>query len=118
MTIYIEDSVVVKQKGFFVGYTPIVWTVISVQAVGGLIVAVVVKYADNVMKVFASAIAIIVSCIVSAFLFHFRPTFQFSFGTFLVMIATILYGRPELKKKRESILPIVRKENRKKSMLI
>jgi Nucleotide-sugar transporter len=33
----------VRTQGFLGGYTPIVWTVIIVQAVGGLIVATVVK---------------------------------------------------------------------------
>lgn len=55
VTVFIEDSRLVFEKGFFVGYSPLVATVITVQAVGGLIVAVVVKYADNVLKVFASS---------------------------------------------------------------
>jgi UDP-sugar transporter A1/2/3 len=68
LTILIQDGDTVAKKGFFVGYSPTVWTVIVVQAVGGLIVAVVVKYADNVLKTFASSFGIVVSCIVSAIL--------------------------------------------------
>lgn len=42
-TVYIQDAAAVKLHGFFGGYNNIVWTVIVVQAVGGLIVATVVK---------------------------------------------------------------------------
>ena len=37
---------------------------------GGLIVAVVVKYADNVMKGFATSLSIIISAIISFVMFH------------------------------------------------
>lgn len=43
ITVYIQDAAAVKLHGFFGGYNNIVWTVIVVQAVGGLIVATVVK---------------------------------------------------------------------------
>lgn len=54
VTIYFKDAAAVSKQGFLGGYTSLVWTVVTVQAVGGLIVAVVVKYADNVLKVFAT----------------------------------------------------------------
>jgi hypothetical protein len=38
---------------------------VALNAVGGLIVAVVVKYADNILKGFACSMAIIITCIVS-----------------------------------------------------
>ncbi len=37
------DREIVSQNGFFFGYTGLVWTVIMLQAIGGLVVAVVVK---------------------------------------------------------------------------
>lgn len=43
ITVYVQDAAAVKIHGFFGGYNSIVWTVIIVQAVGGLIVATVVK---------------------------------------------------------------------------
>ena len=45
-----KDWQSVQEKGFFFGYTFVVWFVIFLQAVGGLVVAVVVKYADNILK--------------------------------------------------------------------
>jgi UDP-sugar transporter A1/2/3 len=74
-----------------------------VQAVGGLIVAVVVKYADNVLKVFASSFSIIFSCLISAVLFDFRPNGLFLVGAALVCLSTALYSKPE--KKKRAVLP-------------
>ena len=59
-----------KQRGFFHGYSVTVATVITFQAAGGLIVAIVVKYADNVMKNFATSFSIILSSLASAYFFH------------------------------------------------
>ena len=105
-TAYLEDSAEITQKGFFVGYSPMVVSVITVQAVGGLIVAVVVKYADNVLKVFASSFSILLSCIISAFAFDFRPNLLFMVGAFLVILSTAMYSKPS--KKQRAPLPIMK----------
>jgi len=99
ITVYIKDAAAVRQQGFFGGYNNIVWTVVSVQAIGGLIVATVVKYADNVLKVFATSFSIVLSCIISAFLFDFHPSWMFLCGASLVVTATVMYSSPEKKGK-------------------
>jgi solute carrier family 35 (UDP-sugar transporter), member A1/2/3 len=105
LTIYAKDSEAVAKYGMLGGYTTIVWTVVTVQAVGGLIVATVVKYADNVLKVFATSFSIIISCIISAVLFDFHPTGTFIVGTGLVVLATVMYSSPDRKVRRKSLLP-------------
>jgi len=105
--IYVNDYAIVKEKGFFVGYSPSVWAVVIIQAVGGLIVALVVKYADNVLKVFATSFSIILSCIISAVFFDFRPSLNFVFGSSLVMISTIMYSKPEKRIRRKLKKPIL-----------
>lgn len=62
------------------------------QAVGGLLVAVVVKYADNILKGFATSFAIILSCVVSLYLFNFVLSIQFIVGASLVMLAIYFYS--------------------------
>lgn len=109
---YFNDGNTIAEKGFFVGYSPLVWTVVVVQAVGGLIVAVVMKYADNVLKTFASSISIVVSCILSAIFFDFHPNIGFVGGSCLVVLSTVLYSKPEKKTGRrrlkKAILPTTR----------
>ena len=39
-----KDSVKIMEDGFFHGYDIFVWSTIAVQACGGLLVAVVIKY--------------------------------------------------------------------------
>lgn len=112
LTVYLKDAQALAEQGFLGGYTNIVWTVVTVQAVGGLIVAVVVRYADNVLKVFATSFSIVVSCIISAFMFDFHPTISFLVGASLVVTATVMYSSPEGVKKRprKPVLPVTNRK--------
>jgi UDP-galactose transporter len=73
-----KDGSAIAQDGFFVGYNWVVWTAITFQAVGGLLVALVVNYADNIAKNFATSISIIISFIASVYLFNFSITVNVS----------------------------------------
>ncbi|XP_057244805.1 UDP-galactose translocator-like, partial [Malurus melanocephalus] len=84
----------VAALGFFYGYNGAVWAVVVNQAAGGLLVAVVVRYADNILKGFATALSILASTAASAHLFGFRPRAPFVAGTAMVLAAVVLYGRP------------------------
>ena len=94
LTILGKDGSTVMEKGFFHGYNSVTFWVIFCQATGGLIVAMVVKYADNVLKGFATSIAIILSSIASLFLFDFQISLPFLMGSAAVMYATFLYDSP------------------------
>ena len=93
-----KDGKRVMELGFFHGYNALVVAAISQQALGGLLVAVVVKYADNILKGFATSLAILVSCIASVYLFDFHVTAVFTFGAAQVMLATYLYSMPGTKR--------------------
>lgn len=88
----IQDGHKVATEGFFAHYNLLTWVVISIQAIGGLIVALVVKYADNILKGFATSISIILSMLVSVWLFNFIISGPFVLGAALVIFATRLYG--------------------------
>jgi UDP-galactose transporter len=106
------DGQNIAKDGFFAGYNWVVWTAIGFQAAGGIIVALVIKYADNIAKNFATSISIIVSALASAYFFDFVITVsvspmallipaltnwwpQYIGGTAVVMAATYLYSLPE-----------------------
>lgn len=93
ITMEIKEGDRLRIQGFFHGYDAMVWLVIILQSLGGLLVAVVVKYADNILKGFAASSAIVVSCIVSVFFFEFKLSFQFVAGASLVMFSVYLYGK-------------------------
>ena len=42
------------------------------QSLGGLLVAAVIKYADNILKGFSTAGSILLSCIASIYIFDFQ----------------------------------------------
>ena len=51
ITSYLKDGAKIADNGFFHGYDNFVWFTVAQNALGGLLVAVVVKYADNILKV-------------------------------------------------------------------
>lgn len=87
-----SDRTAVVEKGFFFGYSWLVVAVILLQAIGGLVVAVVVRYADNILKGFAASFSILTSCLLSFFFFHFEPTWMFALGAILVNYSMYLYS--------------------------
>lgn len=93
ITMEINDGPKVTEKGFFFGYDYVVWTVICLQSFGGLVVAVVVKYADNILKGFATSGAIIISCIAAIYFFDFHLSLQFFVGATLVIISVFMYSK-------------------------
>ncbi|CAG8460869.1 9176_t:CDS:1 [Acaulospora colombiana] len=90
-----HDSQNIREGGFFQGYDSLIYMVIINQALGGLLVAIVVRYADNILKGFATSLSIIVSGIISFYFFDFCPNFQFTIGAVIVMASTYLYGTSE-----------------------
>merc|ERR1719234_3097490 len=82
----------ISAKGFTFGYDQFVWFTVIQNALGGLLVAVVIKYADNILKGFACSLAIIITCVASVFIFDFTLSLQFSAGAFLVIGSIFLYG--------------------------
>lgn len=91
-TTLLKDGSKISEDGFFFGYDSFVWFTVLQNALGGLLVAVVVKYADNILKGFACSLAIIITCVASIFIFDFSLSLQFAAGTALVISSIFLYG--------------------------
>ncbi len=105
-----NDGEHIAKDGFFAGYNWAVWAAILLQATGGILVAFVVKFADNIAKNFASSISILLSFFASVFFFDFEITSfvsygtlprgltanfpQFVIGTAVVLSAAYLYNMP------------------------
>lgn len=89
-----NDGSIVFQKGFFYGFNPFLWFLIMVNSLGGLLVSLVVKYADNIMKGFATSISIIVSTVVSIYCLGVTVPLNFFVGAAVVMYAVFLYFIP------------------------
>ncbi|KAH8581874.1 nucleotide-sugar transporter [Cryptosporidium sp. chipmunk genotype I] len=87
-----KEGLEISQKGFFYGFNTLVWFVIFLQAVGGIIVAAVLKYADNILKCFGNSLSIIMSCTLSWYLGDYSITLNFFIGSVLVIWSIFIYG--------------------------
>ncbi|GFQ77018.1 UDP-N-acetylglucosamine transporter, partial [Trichonephila clavata] len=95
LAIFMQDYKAVSEHGFFQGYYKTTWIVILLQAFGGLVVSTVIKYADNILKGFATSVSIVLSTVCSYYLLgDFEPTDTFFMGATIVIVATMLYGYP------------------------
>ncbi|KNE70130.1 UDP-galactose transporter [Allomyces macrogynus ATCC 38327] len=93
--VLVVDGAHVRTYGFFSGYSNWTWAAILCQALGGLLVSLVVKYADNILKGFATSVSILLSSVASVYLFGVHLAAHFVAGAALVVIATYLYGLPD-----------------------
>ena len=94
MMIY-NDYSVIMEKGFFHGYNWVVWAIINISALGGILVALVVVYTDNIAKGFATSCSIVLSSIISIYFFDFSLTRTFFIGACVVILSVILYTDPD-----------------------
>ncbi|CEP19395.1 hypothetical protein [Parasitella parasitica] len=96
----------IMEGGLLQGYDWLTWVVVANQALGGLLVAIVVKYADNILKGFATSLSIIVSGIISIYLFNFQPSGVFIVGAMIVMSSSYLYSIDFSKRFQNRVKPL------------
>ncbi|KAK7753141.1 UDP-galactose transporter Gms1 [Diatrype stigma] len=95
-----KDGEEIAQHGFFDGYNWVVWTLITLQACGGILASLCINYADNIAKNFATSISIIISFLFSVCFFDVKVTLTFFVGTIFVLLSTFLYSGPDRKRGR------------------
>lgn len=81
-----------KPKEFMQGFTFWVWVLISLQAGGGLLVAAIIKYADNVLKGLATGVAVAFSTFCSMILFGTPLTPQFALGSVVILSSVYVFS--------------------------
>lgn len=96
LVMFIIDREKIMNHGIFYGYEKYVVIATIIDSIGGLIVALVIKYSDNILKGFASSSSVVLSCIVAMIFFNFQLTNLFAIGSSLVVVSIIIYSNPEL----------------------
>lgn len=79
-------------NSFWHGFTGWVWILVALQAGGGLLVAAVIKYADNVLKGLATGVSVVVATVASMLLFGTPLSTQFTTGATLILGAVYLFS--------------------------
>ncbi|KAL0037192.1 hypothetical protein WJX79_005016 [Trebouxia sp. C0005] len=90
---YAKDHANLRRGGIMQGFNYLAWTVVALQVFGGLIVGMVVKYADNILKNFANALSVIFTVIGAMPLFGQYPSIFFLFGVVGVLLSVFMYGK-------------------------
>lgn len=99
------------ENGFFHGYDIMVWSIVGkstahfsssdvesitviagLLSVGGIYISLVIKYLDNLLKSFASAVSISVVALLSAYIFSTSLGLYFVLGSATVCGAILLYS--------------------------
>ena len=88
-----SDHLAIKEHGFFHGYDALVCILPLMSAFGGLVFACVIKYADNILKGFASSAAIILGVFVDVMFFQQPFNVSFYFSVMIVVFSIVLYSR-------------------------
>ncbi|KAB1207640.1 CMP-sialic acid transporter 4 [Morella rubra] len=92
LAILVQDFDAVLNKGFFHGYSLITVLMIVNHALSGIAVSMVMKYADNIVKVYSTSVAMLLTAVVSVFLFGFNLSLAFFLGSTVVSVAVYLHS--------------------------
>ncbi|KAL6211088.1 hypothetical protein ACLB2K_016316 [Fragaria x ananassa] len=113
--IVIQDFDAVVNKGFFHGYSfitvlmilnhalsyvslSLTFSYVSIQVsyicfiYSGIAVSMVMKYADNIVKVYSTSVAMLLTAVVSVFLFGFHLSLAFFLGSTVVSVSVYLHS--------------------------
>jgi UDP-sugar transporter A1/2/3 len=81
-------------KSYLHGFSFWTWILVALQAGGGLLVAAVIKYADNVLKGLATGVSVVLSTALSMVFFGTPLTGQFAVGGAIILAAVYLFSNP------------------------
>ena len=92
----LRDGATMLSNGIFTGYNLAVIMIITLQAVGGLVVAAVMRYASNVLKCFAVSISICICILLTNYVLpgsELGLGHHQAFGILFVVAATFMYTK-------------------------
>ena len=87
-----EDTNLPTVKPFMHGFTVYAYGIVLLQAGGGMLVAAVIKYADNVLKGMATGVSVVTATFFSTFLFGTTLSGQFAFGAGIILVSVYLFS--------------------------
>jgi len=89
-----DGAAAASQQSYLHGFTFWTWVLVALQAGGGLLVAAVIKYADNVLKGLATGVSVVFATVLSVILFGTPLTGQFSIGAVMILSSVYIFSNP------------------------
>lgn len=86
------DSNKIAENGMFQGFDKLVVLIVVMQGMTGFVVSMMFKYADAVLKGFATSIAVVLATVASFFLFDTSLNAMFVLGASMVASAVKIYS--------------------------
>lgn len=88
-----KDLDMITTQGFFHGYSIYTWSCIALNSWGGLMVAAILLYCDNILKNFASSVSILATSVLG-FMMYGEPQFTVNFfcGACVLISAIFIYN--------------------------
>lgn len=83
-----------SEQAYLHGFTFWTWVLVALQAGGGLLVAAVIKYADNVLKGLATGVSVVVATTFSIALFGTPLSTQFFIGGLMILSSVYIFSNP------------------------
>merc|ERR1712228_100230 len=80
------------QLDFFAGYNKWTWAVVLNNSLNGLAISAILKHADNIARVYAHAVAMLVTMVLSVMFFGLSPTPQLIISIGVVAASAIQYN--------------------------
>jgi len=93
-----KDFSVIVEYGLFHNFNGAAFVAVFNSAIGGLTVAAVLKYADAVLKGYATACSVVLTGVLSMFLFGTTLSGLYWLGVSNVIISILIYGSRDLYK--------------------
>jgi len=104
---FFSESTLPPGVHYLHGFTFWPWVLVCLQAGGGLLVAAVIKYADNVLKGLATGVSVCFATAVSFLLFGTPITSKFLLGAGVILVSVYFFSNPikKVDKTMEQTLP-------------
>jgi len=81
-----------RRRRLLHGFTAMTWAVVLMQSAGGIVVAVTIKVADNILRNFSLTVSVILGALGSHVLFGLQLTSTYLLGIFLVLTAMAFFS--------------------------
>ncbi|RLN62544.1 hypothetical protein BBJ29_002093 [Phytophthora kernoviae] len=90
----VVDGKTVYLEGFFHGYSGWTVAIIVVNSIGGVSMACILKYLDNIACVYSHSMAMMLTTFFSMMFFAFSPSLEFACGLGVLVVSMYLYHHP------------------------